>query len=237
MNIKIKAFVIHLFISASLFLACYGIIRYIWYPDFFFFTEGGVEGIQLIAAIDFIIGPILTLIVYKPGKKGLKLDLSIIGTLQVCCLAFGMYIVNYEKPLAIIIAKGIASSVNLQRLSLNGLTAEAINSIEGPYPKLIFANYQVSFDDTIKGQITNLRPLSESLELLQPNIKSIDAEIDAHKSILSPDLSILTAYREKHDIAHTFLLPYYSKRGLIYLTVQKQPKMKLGYLPAAPIMR
>jgi hypothetical protein len=43
-------------------------ITYLWYPEFLFKTDGGWNGIRLIAGIDFIIGPTLTLIVYKAGK-------------------------------------------------------------------------------------------------------------------------------------------------------------------------
>lgn len=38
-------------------------------------------------------GPLITLIIFKPGKKGLKLDLATIAVLQVAALAYGTHVV------------------------------------------------------------------------------------------------------------------------------------------------
>ncbi|HIM07378.1 MAG TPA: hypothetical protein EYG49_02405 [Gammaproteobacteria bacterium] len=87
---RFQAFAIHIFISALIFIVLAIMITYLWYPRFLFKTDGGWNGIRLIAGIDFIIGPTLTLIVYKVGKKGLKLDLVLIGLIQSFCLGFGL---------------------------------------------------------------------------------------------------------------------------------------------------
>ena len=54
---------------------------------------------RIIIGIDLILGPLLTLIVFKAEKPGLKFDLTAIGTLQAACLAAGLYIVYSERPL------------------------------------------------------------------------------------------------------------------------------------------
>ena len=45
-----------------------------------------------------MIGPILTLIVYKPGKPSLKFDLSVIVVLQISALSYGMHTVFEGRP-------------------------------------------------------------------------------------------------------------------------------------------
>ena len=52
----------------------------------------------MMLAIDVIIGPILGLLVYKDSKKTLKMDLSIIITLQLCALGYGIYSIEQGRP-------------------------------------------------------------------------------------------------------------------------------------------
>jgi hypothetical protein len=96
-----RAFLVHLGLS----LTAFGVIAYfviaVWYPDFFFTRDGGWQGIRLLLGVDLVLGPMLTLIVYRAGKPGLRRDLTMIGTLQVACLAAGVWIVHGQRPLAI----------------------------------------------------------------------------------------------------------------------------------------
>lgn len=103
---RYQAFGIHLLISVVIFIILAAIIIYIWYPGFLFWADGGWQGIRLIAGVDFILGPTLTLLVYKLGKPGLKFDLTMIGLVQIICLAIGCWLVYQERPLAIIYANG-----------------------------------------------------------------------------------------------------------------------------------
>jgi hypothetical protein len=54
---RYQAFVIHITISALVFLVLASIIIFTWYPGFLFKTDGGWAGIRLVAGVDFIIGP------------------------------------------------------------------------------------------------------------------------------------------------------------------------------------
>ena len=98
------AFAIHLALSAFVFIALAAVIIFVWYPGFLFQTDGGWQGIRLIAGIDLILGPLLTLIVYNKAKKSLPIDLSIIALVQISALCAGSYLVYQERPLAIIFA-------------------------------------------------------------------------------------------------------------------------------------
>jgi hypothetical protein len=52
----------------------------------------GAEGLLLLmAGIDIVVGPLLTLIVFKAGKKGLKFDLALIALAQAAFLAYGVW--------------------------------------------------------------------------------------------------------------------------------------------------
>jgi len=53
----------------------------VWYPPPLFQLLGGFELLLLIVAVDIALGPLLTLVVFKSGKKRLKFDLSVIALL------------------------------------------------------------------------------------------------------------------------------------------------------------
>lgn len=95
---KTRAFLIHLAISLAIFAVLATIIRVFWYPDFFFDIDGGWEGLRLVIGVDLVMGPLLTLVVYKAGKPGLALDLTLIALVQSVCLCGGMWVVYSERP-------------------------------------------------------------------------------------------------------------------------------------------
>jgi hypothetical protein len=59
---------------------------------------GGSQLVLLVVGVDVVIGPLITLIIYKAGKKGLKFDLSVIGFLQSAALAYGVSIAAQARP-------------------------------------------------------------------------------------------------------------------------------------------
>lgn len=101
---KLKAFSIHLSISASIFFVILYFIVFHWYPQPFFTTDGGWQGIRIIAGVDMVLGPLLTLIVFKPGKPSLKFDMSVIALIQTAALISGTWVVFKERPLAVVFA-------------------------------------------------------------------------------------------------------------------------------------
>jgi hypothetical protein len=52
----------------------------------------------LLLLVDMILGPLLTLLVYKVGKKTLVLDLAVIVVLQLSALCYGLWTVAEGRP-------------------------------------------------------------------------------------------------------------------------------------------
>ncbi|MBN4080695.1 hypothetical protein JYT31_03420 [Beggiatoa alba] len=101
-----QAFLSHLALSLIVFFIVLYFIVYEWYPQPFFSTDGGWEGVRLIAAVDIILGPVLTLIIFNPKKPELKMDVTIIASIQIIALLSGLYIVQNERPVAKIFQDG-----------------------------------------------------------------------------------------------------------------------------------
>ena len=80
---KLSAFLIHLGISAALVAALGSTAYLLWYPPPYFEFDGGMNVMRLLLVVDVVLGPLLTLVVFQRGKKGLRRDLAVIGALQL----------------------------------------------------------------------------------------------------------------------------------------------------------
>ncbi len=89
----------HLLISFGAFLLLAYMVLFQWFPDFFFAIDGGWEGMRILIGVDLVLGPLLTTVVFKAGKPGLKFDLAVIGSVQAACLLAGVYVIYSERPI------------------------------------------------------------------------------------------------------------------------------------------
>ena len=93
-----KAASIHLALSATIatmvVLSMYGL----WYPPPYFELMGGPLLVVLIVGCDVVLGPLITLIVFKSGKRGLKFDLATIAAFQLAALCYGLFTMFESRP-------------------------------------------------------------------------------------------------------------------------------------------
>lgn len=101
---RYKASLIHLLISAALVGGVFAAVFFIWYPKPAFAVAGASSIIFMLIGIDLILGPLLTLIVYRQGKPGLKFDLAVIALVQLTALVYGGYTLYEERPSYVVFA-------------------------------------------------------------------------------------------------------------------------------------
>lgn len=92
---------------------------------------------RIIVGVDLILGPLLTLVVYKHGKPGLRFDLTLIGLVQSICLAAGVWIVYSERPLAMVYVDGHFYSMNAKAYEETNTPVPDLSGFPGPYPKWV----------------------------------------------------------------------------------------------------
>jgi hypothetical protein len=97
-----KASAIHFLISLVVIGAIAGVVVWRWYPPELFGMAKAGPLLGLLAGVDIVLGPLLTLLVYKQGKKSLKFDLTVIALLQIAALAFGLLTVWQSRPAYIV---------------------------------------------------------------------------------------------------------------------------------------
>lgn len=98
MSVRVKAFLIHLSSSAVISLIVLLLIFQVWYPAPLHAALGVTHIFLLLLIVDVVVGPILTLLVFKVGKKTLVFDLAIICLLQLSALGYGIWVVAEGRP-------------------------------------------------------------------------------------------------------------------------------------------
>ena len=92
---------IHLLISAAIAAVALLVVLKVWYPTPLFTAEGGSELLMILVAVDVVIGPLITLVIFKAGKPGLRFDLTVIAIIQACALLYGVYVMFVARPVYI----------------------------------------------------------------------------------------------------------------------------------------
>ena len=95
---KLGAFSAHLLISAVIFALIIALTVRLWYPPPFFWIDGGAQITLLAALIDVVAGPLLTLVVYRPNKPRLVMNLAVIAAIQFGALAWGVRVLYEQRP-------------------------------------------------------------------------------------------------------------------------------------------
>ncbi len=139
-----QAFLTHLAVSSVIFLVMLYIIVMHWYPSFFLTLDGGVRGIATIFFVDVVLGPGLTLLVFKPGKPSLRFDMSVIILLQCLALAWGVGKVYEDRSSAAVFFLG---QITCLGASSTTDVDPAISSGEYSRQKLAFLQRADSMDE------------------------------------------------------------------------------------------
>ena len=170
---KIKASSIHFGLSLIIFFILAYQIYYNWYPVPYFSVDGGWQGIRLIAAVDLVLGPLITFLIFDltKSRRAIIFDVSIILVVQIAALIYGIVTTYQQRPVAIVlidqfVVSTVESSFGSQLESL-----EELNRFSSETPPIIFADIPLSreaLDEVIRIKIENQIPEVAQIQLYQP---------------------------------------------------------------------
>jgi hypothetical protein len=183
-----KAAGIHLSISITIGVAAALLIFGLWYPPPYASATGAPELVMLLLGVDLTLGPLLTLVVFKAGKKSLPFDLSVIAVLQAAALVYGISVVARARPVYIVGAVDRFVVVTANELEPEDLAEAkpAFRKLPWAGPKVIgverpatsqermdltfsalagkdaekFPKYYVPYPEAAPGLLTRARPLA-----------------------------------------------------------------------------
>ena len=102
---RYRAALTHFGLSTLVVGTVFVLVYFLWFPQPLFRGAGGRDLFLVLAAVDVTIGPLITLIIFKPGKRGLKFDLATIAVLQIAALAYGTHVVFEARPVWVVFVK------------------------------------------------------------------------------------------------------------------------------------
>lgn len=190
-----RASFIHVLISLVIVSSVAAYIIYFWYPPSLMHMAKADRLLLLIGGVDLVVGPLLTLIVYKADKRHLKFDLAIIGLIQVLFLGYGLYATWNSRPVFLVAVPDrfelvFANEISPQRL--NAAKNKQFRQLSFAKPMLVGADmpadiktqeeimnsaisgrgdiqtmpeYFVNYSQISKKLLLHAKPLDESREL------------------------------------------------------------------------
>jgi hypothetical protein len=135
---------LHLLLSVVVALAVLALLLFVWYPGPMFEAAGGRDLLLILMGVDVVAGPLITLIVFKAGKRGMKLDLVVIGAVQLAALVYGTHIMFLARPAFIVFVKDqfqVATAVELEPAELEKAKYLQFKYLPRTGPVLAFADF------------------------------------------------------------------------------------------------
>lgn len=104
---RLKAFRIHLAISAAIAAIAIGLMLLLWYRPPFFTALGGQHVLLILLGVDVVLGPLFTLMLFNPRKsrRALTLDLTVIALLQSAALLYGIHVMFQARPVFMVFSR------------------------------------------------------------------------------------------------------------------------------------
>ncbi|MGP5175272.1 TfpX/TfpZ family type IV pilin accessory protein [Psychrobacter immobilis] len=94
----------HLLFSTVLSAIIAALIYLVWYPSPLHLATDVLSTVLLLVAINLIVPPLLTVIVYKADKKELMRDIVVIAAVQIAALLYGLFVIAQGRPAYLVFA-------------------------------------------------------------------------------------------------------------------------------------
>ena len=104
LNYRLRASALHLAISLGIATLAALLVFGWWYPYPYRELSGGRELFAFVVAVDVVLGPLITLVIFNTSKTRchLAMDFTVIGLLQVAALAYGLWTMFIARPVHLV---------------------------------------------------------------------------------------------------------------------------------------
>ncbi len=141
MDKRYAATAFHFAASLFIFFVLVAILLFAWYPRPYFSASGGWQGLRLVAAVDLVLGPLMTFILVKSGKsrRELLLDIGLVVLVQFSALGWGIKAVYEQRPVAVVFLDSSFYTVPALAITSQGLDLELLDAFGEEQPVLVYA--------------------------------------------------------------------------------------------------
>ena len=158
-----KTILLHTLFSAAVVSTLLAVVFLVWYPYPFFRISGAGNVLRTLVGVDAVLGPLLTVLLYKPGKKGLWIDMWFIAIVQLGALVYGTTVIYQQRPQFVVFSIDRFAVLPEPDLVHDGGPIAACPQRESP-PCLAVA---VMPEDTEQRNAVLARALEQGIELEQ----------------------------------------------------------------------
>ena len=194
---RFGAAAIHLLICALVALMLCMFFSFVWYPQPLFRAVGGWQMFSLILVVDVVLGPVLTLVLYRRGKKNLHWDLALVAVIQIAALLYGCYTMMIGRPVFIAALGGRFDVVQLSEINAREVGVSWGKPVwvgskklqdTKAHERLLFSGFSYAgypethlpLSQMADQLIKEAKPLSNLKRLNPGNEQAIDTWLDAH---------------------------------------------------------
>ncbi len=215
---------VHLLVSLVFSLMASVLVFFVWYPYPFGEISGGQDLFKIIIAVDIVLGPLLTFVIFnnKKPRKELVFDISVVGIIQIVALAYGLWAVSIARPIHVVfeydrfrvihaldISEAILekSGMKIPLFSFSGPTYISLRPMKGP------EQFDLTFQAFSGVEISGIPDLWQPYEAAYENVIKTMRPIN--------DLSVenLEKIKSLKDVKE--IIKYNSEIGFIPLTARK----------------
>jgi len=136
---RLRLFQIRLAASAALLLLVFTLVRLLWYPGAYFTISGVSRQLWVLVGVVTVVGPVLSTIVYKPGKKGLVLDLVILAAVELAVLVAASVLIFQGRPYFAVFAVDRVEAVALGEVSGSDVPEALLGRRPDQQQRLVYA--------------------------------------------------------------------------------------------------
>lgn len=199
---KLKATGVHLILSLVVFLYLAYQIYYNWYPQPYFSIDGGWQGIRLVAAVDLVLGPFITFLIFDltKSRREIIFDLATILVIQFAALFYGVYLTYNQRPVSIVLIDEYMVSGIMEHYGGKLQSEGDLSKFSDEKPPIIYA--ELPFDKEILAQVNRIKVEDKVLEHAQMQLyrpkEEFVAQLKARQTLLSNRMDFYKA-RESYE--------------------------------------
>ena len=140
------------------------LVYFLWFPEPLFRGAGGRDLFLVLALVDVTLGPLITLIIFRSGKRGLKFDLATIALVQLIALGYGTHVLFEARPVWVVFIKDRFDLIRANEVDEAG-RAKAKPEFQGLSmhgPKIAGARIPTDPDERFRTMISGMAGLDVS---------------------------------------------------------------------------
>ena len=176
---KLKATAVHLSMSIAVFIYLAYQIYFNWYPQPYFTVDGGWQGIRLVGAVDLVLGPFITFLIFDLNKsrRAILFDLVTIAVIQLAVLSYGIYLTYSQRPLAVVVMDQFVLSTTMEQYGGKLEPADDLRRYSDEKPPIIYSDFPLDREGI--DEVQRIKIEDKVLELAQMQLYRSRSELAA----------------------------------------------------------